>query len=93
MKALTLKEPWASLVVLGAKEYETRSWATKHTGRIAIHVSKTFDAASRRLCLYEPFSTHLEGFGMTRRFTLGAIIGLVTIVRCVVRFEFRHRGL
>lgn len=37
MKALTLHQPWATLVALDVKTIETRSWATKHRGPIAIH--------------------------------------------------------
>lgn len=40
MKALTLTQPWASLVACGAKRIETRSWATKHRGPLAIHAGK-----------------------------------------------------
>lgn len=39
MPVLTLWQPWASLVALGVKTIETRSWATKHRGRIAIHAA------------------------------------------------------
>lgn len=39
MKAITLHQPWASLVALGQKSIETRSWATKHRGPIAIHAA------------------------------------------------------
>lgn len=37
MKALTIWQPWASLVACGVKKYETRSWSTKYRGPIAIH--------------------------------------------------------
>ena len=40
MRALTLHQPWASLIAAGLKEYETRSWAPSHAERgelIAIH--------------------------------------------------------
>lgn len=37
MKALTLHQPWASLIALGAKTIETRSWPTKYRGSLAIH--------------------------------------------------------
>jgi hypothetical protein len=37
MKAITLWQPWASLLACGAKQYETRSWATNYRGPIAIH--------------------------------------------------------
>ena len=40
MKALTLTQPWATLVMSGRKKFETRSWATGYRGRIAIHSSK-----------------------------------------------------
>jgi len=40
MKAITLWQPWASLVALGVKTIETRSWATSYRGPIAIHAAK-----------------------------------------------------
>ena len=39
MKALTIWQPWASLIAGGAKQYETRSWATQYRGPIAIHAA------------------------------------------------------
>lgn len=43
MKALTLTQPWASLVALGAKRLETRSWATTYRGPLAIHAAKAYN--------------------------------------------------
>lgn len=40
MKALTLHQPWASLIAVGAKTIETRSWSTSHRGALAIHAGK-----------------------------------------------------
>lgn len=40
MKAITLWQPWASLVAVGAKTIETRSWRTHYRGPIAIHAAK-----------------------------------------------------
>jgi len=40
MKALTLHQPYASLVAIGAKRIETRSRPTKYRGRILIHAGK-----------------------------------------------------
>jgi activating signal cointegrator 1 len=37
VKALTLWQPWASLVAMGAKTVETRIWSTGHRGELAIH--------------------------------------------------------
>lgn len=39
MKAITIWQPWASLIACGAKQYETRSWATSYRGLIAIHAA------------------------------------------------------
>lgn len=40
MKAITVRQPWASLVAAGVKTIETRSWATKYRGPLAIHAGK-----------------------------------------------------
>ncbi len=49
MKALTLTQPWASLVAIGAKRIETRSWKTAYRGPLAIHAAKGFPKDARRL--------------------------------------------
>lgn len=41
MKAITMWQPWASLLACGAKRFETRSWQTKYRGPIAIHAALT----------------------------------------------------
>lgn len=40
MKAITILQPYASLLVAGKKIYETRSWDTPYRGKIAIHAGK-----------------------------------------------------
>ena len=40
IKALSLWQPWASLVALGVKRYETRSWATNYRGPLLICAAK-----------------------------------------------------
>jgi hypothetical protein len=49
MKALSLHQPWASLIGLGVKTIETRSWSTKYRGPLAVHAS-----------LRRPPYTHLD---------------------------------
>lgn len=39
MKVLSLREPWASLILLGKKRIETRSWRTKYRGPLCLHAS------------------------------------------------------
>lgn len=40
MRALSLWQPWASAIALGAKRVETRSWSTAYRGLVAIHAAK-----------------------------------------------------
>lgn len=42
-KAISLWQPHASLIAMGEKHYETRSWSTKYRGPIAIHAGKSQD--------------------------------------------------
>ena len=43
MKAITIREPWASLIINGYKKYEFRSWKTNYRGKILIHAGKGID--------------------------------------------------
>lgn len=61
MKALTLTQPWASLVALGKKKIETRSWKTDHRGPLAIHSAKGFPTEAREIRHTEPFKSVLQG--------------------------------
>lgn len=40
IKALTLHQPWASLMAQEIKTIETRSWSTDYRGLLAIHAGK-----------------------------------------------------
>lgn len=40
MKALTIRQPWASLIAHGVKTIETRSWSTEYRGPLAIHAGR-----------------------------------------------------
>lgn len=43
MKVITIKQPFASLIAAGIKEYEFRTWKTKYRGDILIHAGKGVD--------------------------------------------------
>ena len=60
MKALTLTQPWATLVALQAKRIETRSWHTSYRGPLAIHAAKRMPGSASSLCWEEPFRTTLQ---------------------------------
>lgn len=40
MKGISIRQPWASLIAVGAKKYETRSWATSYRGPLLICAAK-----------------------------------------------------
>lgn len=86
MKALTLTQPWATLVAIGAKRIETRSWSTSFRGPIAIHVAKTFPGACRELCEEHVFRLALRdgGYGgeLGEDLPRGAVIAAARLVGC-----------
>ncbi|MEK6973963.1 MAG: ASCH domain-containing protein [Nanoarchaeota archaeon] len=43
MKALSLKQPWAELILQGKKTIEIRKWRTNFRGKFYIHASKNYD--------------------------------------------------
>lgn len=43
MKVITIKQPFASLIAAGIKEYEFRTWKTNYRGEILIHAGKGVD--------------------------------------------------
>jgi hypothetical protein len=60
MKCLSLWQPWATLMAIGAKVNETRSWPTKYRGQVAIQAAKTWNNELHNLCLAEPFHAVLK---------------------------------
>ncbi len=84
MQAISLKQPWAQLVVIGAKRVETRSWSTEYRGEIAVHASKAFPNWMRaetwaNEIFRDPLAEADFGPG---DLPLGAIVGTVEITGC-----------
>lgn len=70
MKCLSLRQPYAELVVIGQKTIELRKWKTKHRGKFLVHASK-----------YQPSLIELEPFGLRLdMLDFGAIIGTAELV-------------
>ncbi len=80
MIALTLTQPWATLVVLGVKRFETRSWSPAGRAlplRVAVHAAKSWRTEDRW------FAEDLRKRGVIPAGTslpLGAVVGEVTVV-------------
>ena len=80
MKVITIKQPWASLIAKGYKEYEFRTWKTKYRGDILIHAGKGID--KKAVQRFKDYS--LE-------YPLGKIIAKATLTDCVcVDENFRN---
>lgn len=89
MKAITLLQPWASLIALGAKKIETRGWPTKYRGPLAIHAGKSTETEYMNLAWEEPFFSALtpqckpaDGY-TSIQYPLGCVIAICTLVDCV----------
>jgi hypothetical protein len=74
--ALSLKQPWATLLVHGLKTIEVRSWATARRGRILIHAARTSD---ERAEAWERLPAELHP---TARL-VGGIIGAGRLTGCI----------
>ena len=73
MKVLTIKQPWATLIMQGNKRFEFRSWQTKYRGELLIHAGKGIDKeAVKRLANYLP-----------KELPQSKILGKVTLVDCI----------
>ncbi len=86
IKAITLWQPYASLVAKGAKQIETRSWATKYRGPLAIHAAKKHVAlipgnitASRII----QGVIHSQGISISK-LPRGMVIATCNLVECVL---------
>lgn len=82
MRGLTLQQPWASLMALGAKRIETRSWKCSHTGPVAIHSSANFPTKLRQIMFREPFRSVMASQPLNR-LPLGKIVAVGRLVKVV----------
>lgn len=86
MKAISIRQPWAWLIVNGHKDIENRSWRTKYRGQVLVHASQgvkrsDYDAAyalASRLGIKLPHRSEFE---------TGGIVGVATITDCVEQSE------
>lgn len=80
MKALSIRQPYAWLIVNGIKDVENRTWRTDYRGPVLIHAGKTYPKGEHADDL-ECF--HRQGFPEDRESMLGGIVGMATITGCV----------
>lgn len=83
MKVLTIREPWASLIIEGYKEYEFRSWKTNYRGKILIHSGLNIEKDN--LVKFKDYDINVQK---------GKIIGEATLVDCIkVTEDFQNELL
>lgn len=87
MKAITLHQPFASLIILGVKHFETRSWNITYRGKIAIHAGKAihqFDELFGHLPVVMQLLIKdkiMQAYGSYDNLPTGATLGTATIDR------------
>lgn len=78
MKALSIQQPWAWLIVAGYKPIENRTWYTGHRGRTMIHAGKRMDDEAFDLPMVREIIDHAKP-----ELLKGGFIGSVDIIDCV----------
>ncbi len=73
--ALSVKQPWAGLIVAGVKSIEVRRWPTARRGRILIHAARIPDPR-------EEASKHISDETRPLTQLYGGIIGAVELIEC-----------
>ena len=82
MKVLTIREPWASLIINGYKKYEFRSWKTNYRGKILIHTSQKIE--KEMLSRFKDYNLNCIG---------GTIIGEAELTDCILVDENFNQNL
>lgn len=102
MKAISLWQPWASLIAAGIKLVETRSWPIERRGPLAIHAAKhrltrrQVDAMRRELhevtaLLYPDKYCSVHPLMMLDALPYGAVVAIVHVIACRDTNEVRER--
>lgn len=79
MKALSIRQPWADLIVLGHKDVENRTWLTRYRGPLLIHASMTFDHGCKGVVN--------RAWSQEGRYRYGGIVGIADLVDCVTESD------
>jgi len=79
VKAISLWQPWATLMAVRLKKNETRHWATSYRGRILIHATKRMEPPT--ILMRELLKPH--GYQSWDDFPRGALVCAVDIIDCI----------
>lgn len=88
MKTISIRQPWASLIIEGFKPIENRTWQTSHRGKLLIHASAIYDKSqngsiSQLLGASRWASISNEFINKYSKLPVSAILGEVDLIDCV----------
>ncbi|HEU5374238.1 MAG TPA: ASCH domain-containing protein [Ktedonobacteraceae bacterium] len=84
MEILSVRQPWAWLIVNGLKDIENRSWSTRYRGPLLIHAGQRFESHELEGILNRLDAAERQRFPMDRSaFQHGGIIGIANLVDVV----------
>jgi hypothetical protein len=87
MKALSVRQPWATLIISGQKTIENRRWTTPYRGPLLIHASQQVDTGSLVIYAEKLPSVDLDGKGSQPLIPTRGIIGMVMLVDVVTESD------
>ena len=82
MKALSIRQPWAWLIVNGYKDIENRTWSTDFRGRFFVHAPQKIDSEGLEWVKSIAWLTTLPD-----HFETGGLVGSVELVDVVIDKE------
>ena len=98
MKAISIRQPWAWLIVNGYKDIENRSWNTKYRGPVLIHASAAKPSMADHSAVIDILLKHRlynidfpswnnfavpENWVGHKGIERGGIVGVATITDCI----------
>src|SRR5690625_4797093 len=83
MRAITIRQPWATLIATGAKKIETRSWPTNYRGTLLIHAGKSKQDLSVAQAFSQWAGPMWEPFTRPNDLPFGAVVAMADLVDCV----------
>jgi activating signal cointegrator 1 len=91
MKALTIRQPFATLIMLGIKTHEFRSWFTHYRGPLSIHAAQALHASTPEVWKRHGTKFNQAGYHDARQLPTSAILGSVHVMDCVEATTLKAR--
>lgn len=83
LPCLSIRQPYAWLIVNGWKDIENRDWASNFRGRLLIHAGKTYSRKAHAEYAEGMLEDHQIALPAFEEMQLGGIVGSATMVDCI----------